>query len=805
MLNLVQSRRARALATAAACVFVAKVSAANAQAAATEPGSAGVAPAAQQPAASGAAKSDPAASGAQVQEIVVTAQRRVERLQNVPISAEVVSGQAAAQQNLNSLGAMAEIVPSVHMEESGRSNDLYIRGIGSGENAGFDQSVGVFIDDIYHGRSRVTSATFLDLDNVEVLKGPQSTFFGNNAIAGAFNIVTNKPTDYFTESARTLYSPESNAYATEVAVGGPINDKLAFRVAGIVDGQTGWLKDVYTGGSAPDELNYAGRLSLLYRPNSDFDVLLKMEASKNDNYSGLALQVNDCPPSAPFPGAGQFCQAAISKGVPNAGASGLYAGKPGQQILDETAETVLTINYRLPNVTLTSVTGYYIYHYNLNLDADGTPETLLTSQIPEDFYQISQEFRVTSKDTGPIEYMGGVYFQASRLYTDTNFNYAFLDDAVTADSALEPLASYLPIGQSETYLQHEQTYSAFGALTWNVLHNLSVSGGLRATAVHKSYDLDLSYGTDTQTFGGFVPLPQSLASLPESLGIGVPAALNGERTDTALLPSAKVQYKFAPDVMAYVSYARGFKAGGFNSADTSGIAANVPFAPEYVNAYEVGLKSELLDRRLLLNLDVFRSDYDDLQVAINGLSPSGTIISLVRNAASSRSQGVELESEWVVSEKFHIKGGLTYLDSRYLDYPDAGPTALQSLEGLQVQNLSGKPTEYAPPWAGNVGAVYSTNLPGDYKLNAEVDAYWSAAYYVHASIDPLQMQNAFVRLNTQITIETPNRRWAFDLIGKNLANARILTFSTNLPTSPGSYLQSFEEGPSVSFQVRYHF
>jgi iron complex outermembrane recepter protein len=153
-----------------------------------------------------AAETEAAAGTAdQITEIVVTAQRRSENLQNVPISAQVVNGQTLLLENLNSLQQVTETVPSVHIGENSRSSDLYIRGIGSGENQTFDQSVGTFIDDIYHGRSRTSVATFMDLDRVEVLKGPQSTFFGNNAIAGAFNITTNKPTTEFSALGRALY------------------------------------------------------------------------------------------------------------------------------------------------------------------------------------------------------------------------------------------------------------------------------------------------------------------------------------------------------------------------------------------------------------------------------------------------------------------------------------------------------------------------------------------------------------------------------------------------------------------------
>jgi iron complex outermembrane receptor protein len=178
----------------------------------------GVATAASADQAAGASQ-----AGERLEEITVTAQRRSENLQDVPISVDVVSGQALAATNQNSLDDLTHTMPGVYVQQGGPSSDMFIRGIGSGGSEAFDQSVGMFIDDVYHGRSRTSIGTFLDLDRVEVLKGPQSTYFGNNAIAGAVNILTRKPGDHFEASIRALYGMYG-AYALEGAAGGPITD-----------------------------------------------------------------------------------------------------------------------------------------------------------------------------------------------------------------------------------------------------------------------------------------------------------------------------------------------------------------------------------------------------------------------------------------------------------------------------------------------------------------------------------------------------------------------------------------------------
>jgi len=473
----------------------------------------------------------------QLQEIVITAQRRAERLQDVPISAVVIGQQMLVTQNLNSLVDVTQIEPSVHTAAGGRSNDVYIRGIGSGANQGFDQSAGTFIDDIYHGRAKTSTATFLDLDHVEILKGPQSTFFGNNAIAGAFNIVTKKPTDQFDAYGRLLYG-QFGQYVAEGAVGGPINSVLAVRAAITVNGERGWATNVNTGEKAPRENNVADRVSFLYQPTEDLDATLKIEGGRNNNESGLFLQVVNCPPSAPFVAAG-FCKAVAPLGIPTGIESNNFSEGPGQLTKLDTGEDVFTVNYHRWDHTFTSVSGFYSYHYHQNLDVDGTPLTFVNVQDPEDYHQFSQELRVASPTGQRIEYLAGLYFQTDDLFVRQDTNYSFLSPTIQATPPFAGLIPYLPIGQDITFSQVEHSYSAFGSVSWNITDALKLTGGIRGSWVNKSYDWNLYYGTATQDFGGIAPLPPALANLPAALKLGTPATLSGDRRDHAAMPSAK--------------------------------------------------------------------------------------------------------------------------------------------------------------------------------------------------------------------------------------------------------------------------
>jgi iron complex outermembrane receptor protein len=732
-------------------------------------------------------------------EVVVTAQRREESLQDVPISVQVVGGQTLVHENLNTLADLALTVPSVKIIDGGPSNALVIRGIGSGFNQAFEQAAGTFVDDIYHGRSRTTDATFLDVDRIEVLKGPQSTYFGNNAIAGAFSINTRKPGRSFDALMRALYG-EFGQYGAEGAVGGPLTDMLAVRVAATFNGMDGWLKNVSNGDHVPNYKNLAGRISLSYTPSEDLEAVLKVEGGDNRNTGAYPFQMVGCPPPPPFVAAG-FCQLALGLGQPTGLDANKDARNGGQGIWLNGTESALTVNYRHWDHTFTSVTGWYGYHYRQNWDADGTPLTLLNIQVPENYRQFSQELRIASPAGRTVEYLAGTYLQTDRLQTDQDISLFFLSPVIQTIPPFAGLNPYLPLGQDIHYQQGEHSYSVFGSASWNVTRELKLSAGLRGSWVRKSYDWNLFYGTATQDYGAIAPLPSSVAALPSAFGLGSPTTLRGDRADHAWLPSGKIQYQLRPDAMVYFSYARGFLAGGFNATDNSGLPERLPFAPEYVDAYEVGLKSKWFDSRVLLNLALFRSNYHDLQVSQQVLSGAGTYSALVTNAGSALSRGVELEGAWVVNNHLRLGADVTYLDAHYVSYPNAAPTPLQTLNGLSTQNLSGQRTSYSPKWSGSLRGAYSTNLL-HWRFTTELSGLFASSYYQNA-LD--QWTGAYGRLDARLSLESTSGGWAFDVIGKNLTDRNIVVFPGAEATAPGTLEVQKEPPRNVAFQLRYRW
>lgn len=765
----------------------------------------------------------------QLAEVIVTAQKRDENLQAVPVSVQVISGQILSNQNLNSLEALTESVPGVHVGSSGgtaTSSDVFVRGIGSGNNPSFDQSVATFIDDVYYGRSRTTETSFLDLDRIEILKGPQSTFFGNNAIGGALNIVTKNPGDQFDAWGRALYGMYGQ-YATEGAIGGPIDDTFGARLAVTRTGQTGWIQNVNTGQHAPDENNEGARLTLQYKPSDDLDATLKAEGAK-EHISGtggdLPLQLVNCPPPRPYNAAfsgygGAGCPQAMALGTPVGLNTDSTSGLPGQFSSFSTFKTLMTINYRKWGDTFTSVSGFYNYHFDEDSDPALTSTPVgYTQQHPESYHQFSQEFRVASPIGGPIEYLAGVYFQTDQLAWLESGNYAFLD-AYTSIPAFAPLAPYLPINDSLGFSQNDRVYSGFGSLSWNVTDALKLTAALRESEEKKNGVVYTENGTGTQLYGGFAPLPPAILPIAAALTGTILGPQYLSRSDHALMPSARVQYQIDPEVMAYFSYTRGFKAGGINGYNAAGIV-NAPllYAPEYVNAYEIGLKSEWLDKKVRVNLDVFRSNYSNLQVAsfiYDAVNNSGNPI--IRNAADSVSQGVELETQWLVSKNLRLSVNASYLDAYYVNYVVGPPSTLQtfcignySLPACSaypnptpvVADLSGIRLPYAPRWSGSVDANYSVPLAG-YRFTADLITYFTTRYYANQGSgepygDAFDTVAGYVRLDGRLSLEFPDGRWAIDIIGKNLTN-RIIEVDPNFWTA------AKEEPFNAAIQVRYHW
>jgi iron complex outermembrane recepter protein len=311
----------------------------------------------------------------------------------------------------------------------------------------------------------------------------------------------------------------------------------------------------------------------------------------------------------------------------------------------------------------------------------------------------------------------------------------------------------------------------------------------------------LAYGYDPtdQLYGGFAPIPPALESKWGAV-LGAPGDHDVARSDHAWMPSAGAQYQIDSERMLYFSYTKGFKAGGINAQNGLGVPSTEQYGPEHVNAYELGFKSKWFNDKLLLNLDVFRSDYQGLQVDEKLFHPeSQNYSSEVGNAGIARSQGVEFESQWVITKDFRVSANVTYLDSYYVSFPNASPTTSAQFNGQQFSDLSGQATQYAPRWSGSLSARYTLLLPGGFQFITQVSPYVTSRYYVQSG-DPYYIVDGYTRLDGRFSLESPDGHWALDFIGKNLTDRIIAT-----GWGSSFNLVSKQEPRNVAAQLRYHF
>lgn len=758
---------------------------------------------------------------AALEEIVVTAQKRNQNLEDVPISISVVSGDKISKQNLISLFDLSESIPSLQLIPNASTDTISLRGVSSGTNVAFEQSVVTFVDGVYHGRARQSRSMFMDIAQVEILKGPQSTYFGNNAIAGALNITTRKPGDKFEGHISALYEPDHEEYNVEAAFGGPITDTLGARVAIRRWGMEGYLTNDATGNSGPQGNNLAGRTTLAWTPNDEFDATFKIELGRVEQDDGFPLQIDECPSKNPlFSVPTGVCAAALANGD-DVELDNIISGDPGQFIKLHTREYVLTLNYEKWGHTFTSITGYSSHDSTANVDADGSGAIrTATGETSESWDQFSQELRIASPTGGRLEYLGGLYYQEGSLDMEDGRGFPFLSPIISSIQDFAPLVPYLPLGRVGALDQEEESFAVFGALTWNITDALSLTAGLRYTEVDKVFDRYLFFGTLNDNFGGNVtPFPAAVAPVGDAFARVILRDVAGsvptlKRSDDDVIPSITVQYDLNDDVMVYASYVEGFKAGGFDGQDTRGDPSLMLFDPETVEAYEIGMKSKWLDGRIFLNVGLFRNEYADLQQSVSTREESGFAVFQVDNVGGLISQGVEIETGWAISDRLSVGLSMSLLDSEYEDYLGSPCTTPQRVSFVAppppasqtcTQDLTGKTPLLAPEISGNFNVEYVYPLSGTLELVSELDVFFTSDYNLRQDLDPLHVQDDYAKLDGRITLRSTDGRWDLAVIGKNLTDEEIITFSTNMFTSNGSAIRTIGRERNIAIQASYHW
>lgn len=748
----------------------------------------------------------------EVEEVLVTARKKAESLVAVPISIRVVSGEEIQQQGYRDLHALAAAVPAVNLSKAAAGALINVRGVGSGTNPGFEQSVALVVDGVAIGRSRAARAGLLDVERVEVLKGPQTTHFGANTVAGVFNVATRGASlgEQVGGYVRAAYEWEAAEAVLEGAANLPLSDSFALRVAGKWTNSAGYIEDFGLDRRVPAIKDELARLSLLWTPSDQLTAKLKYTRGQMDANDGLDMQLVNCEPFAPAAapggprgGVAQFdCLEADGRFMEDELNYVRSTDLPGSRSLDIDL-AALGLAYDVGAIRLTSVTGYYQFRNDFLVDVDNSavpsavaPSRFAAAQV-DDAEHFSQELRVASSAGRRLEWMAGLYYQREDALVYNSVVVGFTPP-------LPPSAARVSGGRNA---QDSKTRAFFGTALFHLTERLRIATGIRYLAVDK---------TTIQPPATLGVMPVDRIANARGFQPLLPFVFQQQRrTDEDLLPSVDVQFDLTERANVYFAFGQGFKAGGYSLANPPpGRVADYiqTFDPETVDAYELGLKGAFFAGRLDVNLALFRSNFHDRQVSSLAESADNANTGLtqeVANAAESRSQGLEVELRVRLTDRLRLLGDFTLLRSKYRDFANApcytGQSPAQGcVDG--VQDLSGRRTTFAPRHAGSVTLLYERRIGGHW-LTVASNLFFTDGYGIVPDFNPRNHQASFAKVHLRVALAPPSHRWELALVGRNLGNEITSHFCQEAATlQTGSTVACAVDPPAtVAVQARYDF
>jgi iron complex outermembrane receptor protein len=761
-------------------------------------------------------------------EVVVTARRREERLQDVPVSANVMNADMLARYSTTNATQLATQIPQVNIESTnaGPGAVVNIRGIGtSATDSGVNQAVTVNIDGVPISRGRVIKQALFDLDSVEVLKGPQALFFGKNSPAGVITLNSKGPGDEFNGYLTAGYEFKAREHMLEGAVSAPLSDTLRVRLAGRYSKmEGGYIKNV--GGpitnpailqpalvsrglsiprnpydNFPGEQSVTGRATVNWTPSETFDATVKVLGGRfkdrgpannmvlyscgpgQTNAQGLDLVrggfLND--PHTP-------CSIATEQRRVNAVAVGpnevvstfprLSSNKPFNKVPYLLGSA--TLNFRPSEyLTLTSVTGYYWYRARYQSNSEYSGLSLAPGVQGDTYKQFSQELYIQTNFDGSVNFTGGVFYSDARRQ--------YINVGMVAYVAPDPVTGQWNQYESNDHYK-DRTFSVFGELRWDITDKVQLAGGARYTSEKNSGDL-------------VQPYVRSLVIPTLAAGQHV----TGSFTDRNVSPQATLSYRPSRNLMIYGAYKTGFKAGGVSSPaiiPPTATFANQSFGEEKVSGYEVGAKFSSGD---------FAGDVTAYHYKFTGLQLSAFNAAVTayftQNAGSATQDGIEANLRYRLSPAFEVHGNVGYNRARYSDFTNSqcwnGQTAAQGCVN-RVQNLTGQELSRAPDWVALGGLTYETFLGGGFDLQLSADVRYSSSYSLQPNNNPYSYQDHYATLD--MSARLTKGTWELALIGRNLTNVYYANLALDKPLGPAGQTNAFLGQPrTVTLQLSKEF
>jgi iron complex outermembrane recepter protein len=686
-------------------------------------------------------------------EIIVTAQKREESIREVPASIAVFSGAGLKEANINSTMDLQMATPSLSISHIDAQQFIFLRGLGSDlEGIGTEGSTSVNIDGVYVARPGSTLADFLDIERIEVARGPQGTLYGQNSVGGAINIVTVKPKKTFEADANVSFGNYAERrYEGELNI--PIvADQLAARFAILKSQHEGYTQNVnllnndHLGGAD----NLGARVSLLYTPTSDLSVLLSADYDRDHGditpykaqSAGFAGDYGAVVSADPFK---------VNSNLPTF----LHTDGGG---------STLTVNWDLGAATLTSLSAYRRNNEAFLEDVDGTEIAGMEVHWRQHQSQLSEELRLSSTTGGLFDWMAGLYYFRENSAADV-----FLLFGPQSPVAGPPGSTY---GLRFPSTAHTTVYAAFTQETLHLTKRLSLTAGLRYGYEQKSANVNDLEG---ETYDSVVPL----------------GSTDDSRVWKSWTPNFILGYQPTPLTNLYAKASKGFKSGGFNA-----LTLQQPFEPESIWSYEAGAKAEWLDGRMLASLAGFYYTLSNQQLNTY-VSP----VTIIRNAAESRGHGGELEVTARPMSRLDVSFGLAYLVATFQRFNTTNPND----PDLGVIDLAGNTLRNAPKWSSSVSSRYKFPLSDGATLSLGGSVEYRSRVFFDQFNDPAVAQNALTLLNARLGYTSASGHWDVSLFGNNLTDKAYRVASYRIDVTGGNVLSFMGPPRTWGVQIGAHF
>jgi len=718
----------------------------------------------------------------QLEEIIVTAQKRTESAQEIPAAISAISEAMLDARGITDVESLATSVPGMHFSQAGPNTRITVRGIGT-EQTGVtgDPGVALHVDGIYQSRSSAGSVLFYDLARVEVLRGPQGTLYGRNATGGSVNLIANRPEESLGGDIELQVGNYDQRRLRGVLNAPLVEDKLLLRVSGQQETRDGYYENLTPGADdleGRDALNL--RTQLLYLPTDNLEVLLSLNYANDKGTDEGAKVLGDYPaPSGPTKPVDLFYAAATSN--PSDPWEIRTSGVEEKDNRRKGAS--LTLDWDLGPVALKSITAWQENTVDRIGDFDGSDADIINNNQFQDSTQYSQELQLSSIDAGPWEWIAGVYWLAEETDSDSWFN----DQGAGLSSLTYPVPPFHPlfgvplfptvdVGLDDPVYSgsrgtvESDSVGVFGQASYDLTENLKLTAGLRYSKDEKSLDVMRKEFSDTALEN--VKKDDSWSKVTWKLG---------------------ADWQVTEDSMVYASVSTGFKSGGFlQSGETDS------YDEEEILAWEIGSKNRFFDNRLQANISAYYYEYTDMQ-----LSTIRDMRRVTTNAGESEIKGIEVELLARPIEPLELSAALAYTNAKFTDYYDDDP--LDAIPATSPLDLSGNDLARSPDYTANLAAAYTWQIPWG-SLTAGVSYYWSDEVYFSAyNRKDGDYQDSYQKTDIRLTYNSSDELWYITLAAQNLENAEVAS-NRGMPAPSGGVQSAQWQAPQTyNLSVGYHF